>query len=175
MRKHNFAFIDMEMTGLNVLKHELIEIGCVVTTPELKVIEEFELKIKPEHIENADKVSLKINQYKEKDWEFGYSLPEALKIFSEKVKSCIMVGQNVTFDAVFLEHALTKLNLPNTLHYHRLDTISIAWAKLHKDPDLDHFSLRELCKKFGIENENPHHALSDAKATYELYKRLMEM
>ena len=54
MKKHNLAFIDIETTGLNLLKHEIIEIGCVLTTPELKVIEEFELKIKPEHIENAD-------------------------------------------------------------------------------------------------------------------------
>src|SRR5258708_20280307 len=34
MRKHNLAFIDTESTGLNVLKHEIIEIGCVITSPE---------------------------------------------------------------------------------------------------------------------------------------------
>ena len=28
MRKHNLAFIDIETTGLNVIKHEIIEIGC---------------------------------------------------------------------------------------------------------------------------------------------------
>src|SRR3989338_2451792 len=59
MRKHNFAFIDIETTGLDVINHEIIEIGCVLTTPELQVIEEFEMKIKPEHLENADPVSLK--------------------------------------------------------------------------------------------------------------------
>ena len=175
MRKHNFAFIDIETTGLSVIEHEIIEIGCVVTNPELKIIEEFELKIKPEHIENADKVALKVNHYKEADWEFGYDLKEAMKIFAEKVDGCIMVGQNVAFDAGFLEYNFLKTKIKNTLHYHRLDTISIAWAKLHKDPDLDHFSLREMCKRFGIENENPHHALSDAKATYELYKKLMSL
>ena len=53
MRKHNLAFIDIETTGLNLLKHEIIEIGCVLTTPDLKVIEDFELKIKPENIEEC--------------------------------------------------------------------------------------------------------------------------
>ena len=175
MRKHNLAFIDIETTGLDVIKHEIIEIGCVITTPKLKIIEKFELKIRPEHIENADAVSLKINHYKEENWISAYSLEEAIKIFSRKVKDCIMVGQNVCFDSGFLEYAFTKTKVKNTMHYHKLDTISIAWAKLHKKPNISHFSLRELCKYFDIKNENPHSALSDACATHELYKKLMKM
>ena len=175
MRKHNLAFIDIETTGLNMIEHEIIEIGCVIADQKLNVLEEFELKIKPEHIENADKTALKINRYNEKDWEAGYSLEDAIKIFSEKVKDCIMIGQNVAFDSSFIEYALAKLKSVNTMHYHKLDTISIAWAKLHKKPDLDRFSLREMCKLFGIENKNPHSALSDARATFELYKKLMSL
>ena len=175
MRKHNLAFIDIETTGLNMIEHEIIEIGCLIADQKLNVLEEFELKIKPEHIENANKTALKINRYNEKDWEAGYSLEDAIKIFSEKVKDCIMIGQNVAFDSSFIEYALAKLKSVNTMHYHKLDTISIAWAKLHREPDLDHFSLREMCKKFGIENKNPHSALSDARATFELYKKLMSL
>ena len=61
------------------------------------------------------------------------------------------------------------------MHYHKLDTISMAWAKLNKNPDMEHFSLRDLCKHFDIKNERPHSALSDARATYELYKKLMSI
>ncbi len=175
MKKHNLAFIDLETTGLNVLTHEIIEIGCVLTTPGFEVIEEFELKIKPERIEDADPVSLKINRYDPKDWVFAYTLDEAMKIFIKKVKDCIMVGHNVSFDAGFLEHAFSKTKLENSMHYHKLDTISIAWAKLHREPDLEHFSLREMCIRFGIRNETAHTALSDARATFQLYKKLMEL
>lgn len=175
MRKHNFAFIDLETTGLNVTKHEIIEVGCVITTPKLKLIEKFELKIKPEHIENADPISLKINHYNEADWVLGSTLEDVMKTLSKKVKDCIMVGQNVSFDSAFLEYAFSKTKFKNTMHYHKLDTISIAWAKLNKMPDIDHFSLREMCKYFGIQNEHPHSALSDAYATYELYKKLMNL
>lgn len=175
MRKHNFAFIDIETTGLNLLSHEIIEIGCVLTTSGLEVIEEFELKIKPEHIENADKVALKVNHYNEEDWAGGVPLKEAIQIFSKKVKGCIMVGHNVAFDAGFLEYAFNKTDIGNTMHYHRLDTVSMAWAKFHKDKDFEHFSLRELCMRFDIKNERAHNALSDARATYELYKKLMEL
>ena len=175
MRKHNLAFIDIETTGLNLLEHEIIEIGCVLTTPDLEIIEEFDLKIKPEHIENADKVALKVNHYDEKNWEYAYSFKKAMKIFSEKVKDCIMVGHNVAFDIGFLEYAFNKMKIKNTMHYHKLDTISLAWAKLHQDPKITHFSLREMCEHFGIKNERAHTALSDARATYELYKKLMEL
>ena len=175
MRKHNFTFIDIETTGLNLLTHEIIEIGCVITSPELEIIEEFEIKIKPQNIENADQVALKINQYNEKDWEHAVSLEEATKLLSEKTKECIMVGHNVAFDSVFLEYAFNKTGISNSMHYHKLDTVSIAWAKLHREPNLEHFSLRELCLRFGIKNERAHTALSDARATFELYKKLMEL
>jgi DNA polymerase III epsilon subunit family exonuclease len=175
MRKHNLAFIDIETTGLDVIDHEIIEIGCVLSTPDLKVIEEFELKVKPEHLEFADPTSMKINHYEESAWVDALSLKEAMKILSEKAKDSIMVGQNIAFDSGFLEHAFAKYHIKNNMHYHKLDTISIAWAKFHKDTDFEHFSLREMCKRFGITNENAHSALSDARATFELYKKLMSL
>ena len=175
MHKHNLAFIDVEMTGLNPVKHEIIEIGAVITTPGLEVVEEFDIKIKPENLANADPVSLKVSNHNEKDWAKAVSLEEGIKFFLEKVKDCIMVGHNVAFDSLFLETAFAKLGVVNIMHYHKLDTVSIAWAKLHRSPDLEHFSLRELCLRFGIENPKAHTALSDARATFELYKKLMEL
>lgn len=175
MRKHNFAFIDIETTGLNLLKHEIIEIGCVVTTPDFKLIEEFEIKIKPERIEDADPVALKVNQYENRNWEDAILPKEAIKFLAEKVKDCIMVGHNVAFDAGFLEYAFNKLQIGNTMHYHKLDTVSIAWAKFHNDPNFEHFSLHEMCSRFGIKNEHAHTALSDARATFELYKKLLSL
>lgn len=175
MRKHNFAFIDIEATGLNLREHEVIEIGGVITDPELNIIDEFEIKIKPENLENADPVSLKVSQYNEKGWESAISLEEAMKLFVGKVRDCIMVGHNVAFDAGFIEHAFNKTGIQNPMHYHKLDTVSIAWAKMHNDPELERFSLHELCLKFDIKNKKAHTALSDARATYELYKKLMSL
>ncbi|OGJ02895.1 hypothetical protein A3G06_00920 [Candidatus Nomurabacteria bacterium RIFCSPLOWO2_12_FULL_46_14] len=173
MRKHNLAFIDIETTGPLVAKHEIIEIGCIVTSHDLQIIDEFETKVTPERIEDADPVALKINHYDPALWEGSQTLPQALEILSEKVKDAIMVGHNVAFDAGFLDYAFQKSGIPNSMHYHRLDTVSLAWAKLHAKPDINHFSLRELCLYFGIKNARPHSALADARATYELYKKLM--
>jgi DNA polymerase III epsilon subunit family exonuclease len=175
MRKHNLAFIDAEMTGLNILEHEIIELGAIITTPELEVIEEFEIKIKPKNILNADKISLKVSNYNPDDWENAVDLKEALETFALKTRDSIMIGHNVAFDSAFLQVGFEKTGVKNMMHYHKLDTVSLAWAKYHNDTEVDHFSLRELCAKFGIKNEKAHTALSDARATYELYKKLIEL
>ncbi len=175
MREHNLAFTDIETTGFEVLRHEIIEIGCVIATPELEVTGEFEFKIKPERLEEADPAALKINHYNEADWADALTLKDAIEVFSEKMKDCVMVGQNVSFDSGFLECAFAKLGIKNSMHYHKLDTMSMAWALLRERSGLNRFSLRELCQHFGIKNERAHSALSDARATFEVYKKMMEL
>ena len=42
------------------------------------------------------------------------------------------------------------------MHYHRLDTVSMAFAKLHSTPEVLRYSLAELSKHFGIESDDLH-------------------
>jgi len=176
MRKHNLSFIDIETTGLSLMEHEIIEIGCIITDSSLQMVEEFELKIKPEHIKTADPIALKINHYDPKDWQSAISLKEAIKIFADKTENTIMVGHNITFDASFLDKAFYDTGIKKKFfHYHLLDTVSIAFVKLYENEEIDRFTLHELCKHFNIKNEKEHTALSDTRATLELYKKLMSL
>lgn len=183
MKKHNLAFIDIETTGMDVDIHEIIEIGCVLVKQKrdeqensfFEVIEEFDLKIKPERIEDADPVSLRINGYDSAQWLFAYNLKEAMQIFSQKTEGSIMVAHNIAFDFAFLDKAFRTTGVENKMHYHKLDTISIAFAKLHKKAEIGRFSLASLSSYFGIENKKAHTALPDARVTFELYKKLMEL
>lgn len=176
MDKHNLAFIDIETTGLNVFIHEIIEIGCVLVNSSLNVIEEFEIKVKPENIKIADKISLKINHYKEKDWKDAISLKEAMEILGQKTTDSIMVGHNIPFDAFFLDKAFFETKVEKKFfHYYMLDTVSIAFAKLKDNKDITKFTLHELCEFFDIQNKDEHSALSDARATFKLYKKLMSL
>jgi DNA polymerase III epsilon subunit-like protein len=182
MRNHRLAFIDTESTGFDPDTHELIEIGVVLVdqnwesgTPVFTVVEEFDIKIKPTHIETADPISLKINKYDPALWQEAKTLAEAMREFSEKTKDCIMVAHNLCGDAEFLARAFKETSVPNKMHYLRLDTISMAFAKLHhrdKD-DIDKYSLRTLCEYFQIEHKNAHTALADAQALFELFKKLI--
>ena len=189
MKRHNLAFIDIETTGLNPDKHEIIEIGCVLVKQErdkeglpqaqsrgafsFEIIEEFELKVKPERIEDAEPEALRINKYDPGAWIFAYTLEEAMKILSDKTKDSIMVAHNIAFDFSFINKAFQTTGVENKMHYHKLDTLSMAFAKLHNKDDVDRFSLASLGKYFGIENKQAHTALSDARAAFEVYKKLM--
>jgi DNA polymerase-3 subunit epsilon len=180
MKKHNLAFIDVETTGFDPDTHELIEIGLVLVrqsenSTKFEVIEELELKIKPERIEDADPQALRVNGYDESAWLFASDLKDAMTVFQEKTKDAIFVAHNLVFDYSFISHAFKKTGLENKMHYIKIDTITLAFAKLHKNNDVERFSLHKLTQHFGIENERAHSALPDTRATFELYKKLMNL
>ena len=174
-QKKNLAFIDIETTGLNSEIHEIIEIGGVIVSPDLKIVEEFEMKVKPENLAVAEPEALRINRFDPANWLFAVSLPEAMKTFSEKTKDTIMVAQNITFDYSFLQKAFFNTGVPNLMHYHKLDTISMAFAKLGKNGDAQKYSLGFLCNMFGIDFKVVHTALRDPRATSNLFKKLVAL
>jgi DNA polymerase-3 subunit epsilon len=181
MKKHNLAFVDVETTGFDPEKHEIIELGLVLVRQkgdagkEFELIEELEFKIKPEHIDSADPQALKVNGYDPSAWIFGNTLAEAMKAFAIKTEDAIFVAHNVTFDYAFIEKAFKQTEIENKMFYPKIDTISVAFAKLHANPRIDKFRLQKLCEFFGIENARAHSALSDARALYEVYKKLMNL
>ncbi|MEK7587031.1 MAG: 3'-5' exonuclease [Patescibacteria group bacterium] len=182
MKKHNLAFIDLETTGLDPMVHEIIEIGGIVARQisragrgaKLEIVEEFEFKIKPEHLELAEPEALRINGYNEMEWLFAPDLKKVLETVSGKLKDSVMVAQNVTFDWSFLNQAFKKTGLKNPMHYHKLDLISLAFAKLYDNERLERFSLQALSEHFGIKNEKAHTALADIRVTVEIYKKLLD-
>lgn len=177
MKGKKLAFIDLETTGLNPYKHEIIEIGCLIAKQndngEWVMTDEFEFKVKPEHIETAEAEALRVNRYDEAEWMFGHTLEEALKTISQKCDGCIMVAQNVPFDYSFLVNAFAMKNIPDPFYWAKLDTISLAYMRFRKDATMTSFSNRELCERLGIKNEKAHTALADIRATFEVFKKLM--
>jgi len=183
MKKHNLAFTDIETTGLDAHKHEIIEIGCIIVRqvqsmsgiPGVEIIEEIDLKIKPERIEDADPEAMKFNYYSQEEWKDAISLREAMEIFAEKTKGAALVAQNVTFDWNFLEEAFRKTGIKNEMHYDRLDTLSMAFAIEYNNPEAQKFSLRAMCERHGVKNERAHSALPDTRAMFEIYKKLLKI
>jgi DNA polymerase-3 subunit epsilon len=183
VKKHDLVFIDIETTGLDAHVHEIIEVAVVRVEqrwadgeqPQFEKKFSWSVKIKPENLATADPVALRISGYIPSEWSTAISLKEALVLLIEKTDGAIMVAHNVAFDSHFLDTKLSDLGMKHTMHYHRLDTVSMAFAKLHNTPDASRYSLGELCNYFAITNENPHSALPDAEACYELFKKLIAM
>jgi DNA polymerase-3 subunit epsilon len=172
------AFIDVETTGFDPAVAEIIELAVVIAKlkdGELVVTDQLDLKIRPERIEDADPAALRVNGYNEADWLFAVSLEEAMKIFAEKTSGAVFVAHNVTFDHGFISQAFKKTTIENKMHYHKLDTISIAFAVLHDSDDINKLSLKALTEYYGIENKKAHSAFADTYATYELFKKMLNL
>ncbi|OHA58617.1 MAG: hypothetical protein A2571_02510 [Candidatus Vogelbacteria bacterium RIFOXYD1_FULL_44_32] len=183
MKKHNLAFIDVETTGFDCAKHEIIELGVVVARqiaqngagPKLEIIHELEYKIKPKHIETAEPNALRVNGYNEGDWLFALDLEAVMKDFATKVADATFVAHNMLFDWRFIDAAFAKSGVRNSMHYGKLDTLSMAFTKLYHDEKVQSFKLESLAEYFGVKNEKAHTALSDAKTTFEIYKKMLEI
>ncbi len=181
MKERNLAFIDVETTGTDFEKHEIIELALIVVKqieregkgPKIELVGEWEWKIKPERIEDAEEEALRINGYNEVDWMFAVDLKNAMEDFNKKAASCTFVSHNLIFDYNFIAKAYQKTGVENNMHYGKLDTISIAFARLYDAPQADKFSLKFLCELLKIENSKAHTALADTRALVEVYKKLM--
>ena len=167
----NLAFTDIETTGLNRQKHEIIEIGLlIVKQPELKIIDTWETKIKPLNLKTADPEALKITRYNSKDWALSLQPKPALEAFSKKTKNCILVGHNIAFDRPFLEDHFRRWKVPVRWDYHSLDTITLAFYKLGPGQKL---RLSEIAKILKIKQEREHSAMDDARTCYKIFKKLI--
>lgn len=181
MKEHNLAFIDVETTGTNFEKHEIIELALIVVKqieregkgPKIEIVGEWEWKIKPERLEDAEEEALRINGYNEIDWMFAVDLKSAMEDFNKKAASSTFVSHNLVFDYNFVAKAYQKTGVENNMHYSKLDTISIAFARLYDAPQADKFSLKFLCELLKVENSKAHTALADTRALVEVYKKLM--
>lgn len=181
MKVHNLAFVDVETTGTDFEKHEIIELALIVVRqveregkgPSIEILGEYEWKIKPERLDLAEEEALRINGYNEADWIFASPLKNVLEDFNKKAEGCTFVSHNLVFDYNFIDKAYRKTGIENNMHYGKLDTISIAFARLYDAPQADKFSLKYLCELLKVENTKAHTALADTRALVEIYKKLM--
>ncbi|HTH93239.1 MAG TPA: 3'-5' exonuclease [Candidatus Paceibacterota bacterium] len=173
------AFVDVETTGFDPEVAEIIELAVVIAKMrdgELVVTDQLDLKIRPEHIETADPAALRVNGYNEADWLFAVDLKDAMNSFADKTEGAIFVAHNMTFDYNFIAKAFQKTGIENKMHFQKLDTISIAFGVLHDNKDeMNKLSLKALTEYYGIENKKAHTAFADTYATYEVFKKMLNI
>ena len=181
MKETHLAFIDTETTGLDPDVHEIIELALIVCKqvqtvgrgPKLEIVKEYEWKIKPTRMDLASEDALRVNGYNETDWMFAYDLKPVMEEFAKASQSCTFVSHNLAFDYPFVMNAFKKADVDSKMHYAKIDTISVAFARLYDVTQANAFSLRALCELFKIENSKAHTALADTRALIAVYKKLM--
>ena len=173
------TFIDTETTGLDLLQHEVIEIGMLRVHVDKNwnhsKMECFEAKIKPKFIKRASPQALKVNGYTADKCKKAVKAVEILPIYKEWVEtSDIIAGQNLIFDYNFINQLFDRENLERPKYPKYYDTKKMA-EQLVKDGTIKRTSLDYLCENFNIRTTGrAHTALADVMRTYELFKILCQ-
>ncbi len=172
LKERPLAFVDLEFTGLQA-HHEILQIGCVmVSQPGLSVIREWQTKVKPVHIADADPKALELVGYTEAKWADALPLRDALEAFNDVVDGAVLIGYNVVWDVFFLKKSFAEVGIAPKFHWQVLDVFSMAFLKLYDQP-FKGYRMRELVAHYGMSDRQKwHDALVDARATFELYLKI---
>lgn len=170
------ALIDCETSGLDAQLHEILEIAVIVFDDEtLEIIDTYETKVLPEHIETASSKALEVNGYTKAEWikDSAVSLKDMMMSLSAGTKDCVMMAFNAGFDVGFLAQAQKTSGIELYFKRYPICLRAIAWHQLpHRNP-FDHWSMKEVCEKLGVPPEPAQHrAFNGVAAEFEIYKRL---
>ncbi|NOJ86848.1 3'-5' exonuclease, partial [Myxococcus xanthus] len=167
------SFIDLETTGLDASQHEVLEVAVLrVDARSLQVLAEYEARVQPTRLADAQPEALAVCGYSDEDWQDALPLPEVLATVTPLLASTLVAGHNTGFDWGFLAEGYRRSGLPLPgVDYHRLDTASLAWPLLATG-EVESLSLNALAKRFGLHRPTPHRAMADARCALEVARCL---
>ena len=162
----NFAILDVETTGGKFNQEKITDISILIYDG-IKIINRFETLINPDkEIQPFVQRLTGINN------ELVRNSPRfkdvSKKIF-EITKNKIIVAHNVDFDYRIIKNEFQNINIK----YLRDSLCTVDLSKLIF-PNLKSYKLTNLLSNFGIVNQNPHRANSDALGALELFKILVD-
>ena len=161
MYKH-FAILDVETTGGKFNEEKITEIAIIVYDGG-KVIDKFETLINP-----GKDIQPFVQKLTGITMDLVKNSPK-FKDVSEKIfkitKDKIIVAHNVDFDYRVIKNEFQSINIK----YYRDSLCTVDLSKLIF-PNLKSYKLTNLLSNFGIENENPHRANSDALGALKLFQ-----
>lgn len=161
-----FVVFDIETTGLDNNKDTITEIGAVKVEGG-KIVDKWSTFVNPcrpipEHITNLTGINDAMVKNAPK-------IDEILGSFLEFAKDCTLVAHNAAFDVGFMKKAAQRSGLE--FNFCILDTLMLARCMY---PDLPNFKLDTLTRHLHVILENHHRAVDDAKATADVFIKMIE-
>jgi DNA polymerase III subunit epsilon len=158
-----FVVFDLETTGLNPIRHEIIEVGAIRVNRDSDVHDTFQVLVKP--MKRIRKGITRINGISQDmvDHE-GEPLETVLRDFAAFIGDLPLVSFNAEFDMAFLrnsakQHHMVIRNRASCA----LQMARRAW------PGRQSYRLCDIAKDGNLSDEGTHRALGDCKRTLIIY------
>ena len=166
----NYCAIDLETTGLDFKKDEIISLGAVPIESGRVITEaNFYREVRPMQIPSPS--SIRIHGIRAVDLEHAPPLQEVMVEFAERLRGRIVIAHAAWVENAFLKDHLVGGNLDFSKRL--IDTAALARACGVVEVDLDHEpSLEHLAKILKLPAYSPHHALGDALTTAIIFLAL---
>jgi DNA polymerase-3 subunit alpha (Gram-positive type) len=160
-----FVVFDIETTGLNNNTNNITEIGAVKVVNG-EIVDKWSTFVNPcqpipENIVNLTGINDSMVKNAPK-------IEEILGEFFEFCRDCVLVAHNAAFDTGFIKKAAERSGLEFNFCY--LDTLMLARCMY---PQLPNFKLDTLTKHLHVILDNHHRAVDDAKATADIFVKML--
>lgn len=163
LAQENIVVFDVEATGVDTTRDEIIQIAGIRLTADGSVKETFQRVLCP-----SRQVGDSILVHGMSDvWlqENGEAPEKALQEFCAFAKGAVLVGHNVTYDLRILGSHLSRLGLPQPDYISYYDTLDI-FRRFY--PNLPNHKLEFLGNYCKVSHKSTHDALDDILATAEI-------
>ena len=166
--KGRIIIFDVESTGLDVTKDEVIQIAAI----ELKegiVVQSFERFIKPL---NSVGESALVHGFSDEFLEaHGQSAYDVFQEFLQFIDGDLLIGHNVQYDLKIVRSHMNRVGLSFDTIVGYCDTLDIV-RRLY--PNLKNHKLDTVSDFIGVEHEPTHNAMDDILATKDVLVKSME-
>ena len=175
LQQYNFVVFDMEMTGMNRKKDEIISIGGIkIRNLQIDLGHTFHYYIRPQKINHTE--ATLVHRITPEQLREAPPLTEVIPKFISFIGTDLLVGHYVGLDMSFL-HRATESVLNGTLANPGIDTMRMAkgykrvmLGYYHDRGETAHkLSLRDLSREFNLPVFEAHDALEDAMQTAYLF------
>lgn len=163
-----FITIDIETTGLDPEKDEILEIAAI------KYIENNEAEIFSRVVKVQNPLTKEISELTGITDDFllknGMDIETALKDFWDFVGRAKLVGYNISFDMSFLRN----VSIEHKIKMQANKCIDILQLARRKVKGTKNYKMSTVASALGIEMVQKHRAESDCRLAFEIYHKLNE-
>jgi DNA polymerase III epsilon subunit-like protein len=183
MFNKDLLVLDIESTGIDVTKHEIIQLAAILIDKKtLKEKQTFSSFVKPVSWANRDPEAMAVNGIVWEQLKNAPSIKTVLQKFNRTFgKDCIPTTYGGNLDIIFLPAAYRKAGMKYPFDYHTFNMWPLFYTYMALQKKLTNkkryvgFSLEDVAEFLEVPpSENRHDALGDCYYEAEILRRLIK-